>query len=124
MADNFRVAMSYEFVLMVTLGGLGSISGSIVGAALFVFSSQWWLRGLDTGMFLGLSLPIFRAGFRLVVFSVILLLVILFFRRGIMGDKEFPYYINKWREKIKAIILRRSKAQEQMASVKAGADNV
>jgi len=103
MAENFRVAMSYEFVLMVVLGGLGSISGSIVGAALFVFASQWWLRGLDTGMWLGIRLPIFRAGFRLVVFSVILLLVILFFRRGIMGDKELPYYFDKWRKKLKLL---------------------
>jgi len=97
MADNFRVAMSYEVLLIVVLGGLGSISGSIMGAFLFVFSSQWWLRGLDSGSFLGMSFAFFRPGFRLVVFSVILLLVILFFRRGIMGDKELSYYLDRWR---------------------------
>ena len=30
-----------------------------------------------------------RTGFRMVVFSVIIMIVVLFFRRGIMGDKEF-----------------------------------
>jgi branched-chain amino acid transport system permease protein len=110
-AENFRVAMSYEVLLIVVLGGIGSISGSVIGAFLFVFSSQWWLRGLDMGTFLGIHLPdIFRGGFRLVVFSVIILIVILFFRKGIMGDKELPYMINHWKKKISALISRKSKA--------------
>jgi len=29
--------------------------------------------------------------------------VILFFRRGIMGDKELPYMISKWKKRILAI---------------------
>ena len=33
-----------------------------------------------------------RSGFRMVVFSVIIMVVVLFFRRGIMGDKEFSVY--------------------------------
>ena len=108
MADNFRVAMSYEFLLMVVLGGIGSISGSVIGAAVFVFASQWWLRGLDTGTWLGISLPIFRGGFRLVVFSIIILLVILFFNKGIMGDKELPYLFAQLRQRLNA--LRKRKA--------------
>jgi len=35
--------------------------------------------------------PLLKAGFRMVVFSVILMIVVLFFRRGIMGDKEFNW---------------------------------
>jgi len=100
MAGNFTAAMTYEFLLIVVLGGIGSISGSILGAMLFVFASQWWLRGLDSGVFMGISAPlIFRSGFRLVVFSVIIMCVVLFFRRGLMGDKELPYYLKKWKEK-------------------------
>jgi len=120
-ADNFRVAMSYEVLLIVVLGGLGSISGSIIGAFLFMFSSEWWLRGLDSGSFLGLSLPFFLPGFRLVVFSVILLLVILFFRRGMMGDNELPYYIDKWRSKfggkLKAFHSRKKGTSDPKAGV-------
>jgi len=29
-------------------------------------------------------------GFRMVVFSVVIMIIVLFFRRGIMGDKELP----------------------------------
>jgi len=105
---QFRAAMTYEFLLIVVLGGIGSISGSILGALLFVFASMWWLRGLDSGAFLGLENitifgfnfgnDLFRGGFRLVVFSIIIMCVVLFFRRGLMGDKELPYYLNKLKE--------------------------
>ena len=98
MAANFKAAMTYELLLIVVLGGIGSISGSVVGAMLFVFASEWWLRGLDSGSFLGISLPLFRNGFRLVVFSVIIMLVVLFFRKGIMGDKELPYMLGRLRD--------------------------
>ena len=33
-------------------------------------------------------MPLARTGFRMVVFSIIIMVVVLFFRRGIMGDKE------------------------------------
>lgn len=99
-ASNFKAAMTYELLLIVVLGGIGSISGSVIGALLFVFASEWWLRGLDSGTFLGIYAPdLFSNGFRLVVFSVIIMLVVLFFRKGIMGDKELPYMLNLWKEK-------------------------
>jgi len=90
-ASAFRASMTYEVLLIVVLGGLGSITGSCLGAFLFIAASEWWLRGLDTGRFLGIVAPnVFRNGFRLVVFSVIIMCVVLFFRRGIMGSKELP----------------------------------
>ncbi len=88
-ANNFKSAMTYEILLIVVLGGIGAITGSCIGAVLFIASSEWWLRGLDSGEFLGIAAPgVFRNGFRLVVFSVIIMVVVLFFRKGIMGDKE------------------------------------
>ena len=90
-ANNFKSAMTYEILLMVVLGGIGSITGSVIGSFLFVAASEWWLRGLDSGKFLGIEAPnIFRNGFRLVIFSVIIMIVVLFFRQGIMGEKELP----------------------------------
>ncbi len=95
-ASNFKSAMTYEILLMVVLGGIGSIAGSCIGAMLFIAASEWWLRGLDSGNFLGINAPgIFRNGFRLVVFSVIIMIVVLFFRKGIMGDRELPDLFKK-----------------------------
>lgn len=104
-ANNFKSAMTYEILLMVVLGGIGSISGSVIGATLFIAASEWWLRGLDNGSFLGIEAPgIFRNGFRLVVFSVVIMVVVLFFRKGIMGDKELT--------NLPRLLKRRSKTKE------------
>lgn len=88
-AAPFTSAMTYEILLIVVIGGIGSITGSVLASFLFVASSEWWLRGLDSGSFMGLELPLFRNGFRLVVFSVIIMIFVLFFRKGIMGTREF-----------------------------------
>ena len=99
-ASNFKAAMTYEILLMVVLGGLGSTSGSVIGSFLFVAASEWWLRGLDSGTFLGITAPnIFRNGFRLVVFSIIIMIVVLFFRQGIMGERELTDVVLLRREK-------------------------
>ena len=81
--------MTYEILLIVVIGGLGSISGSVIASYLFIACSEWWLRFLDSEQTLfGVKLPLMRLGFRMVVFSAIIMVVVLFFRRGIMGDKE------------------------------------
>ena len=89
-AAIFKSAMTYEILLIVVLGGLGSVTGSCIASFLFIACSEWWLRGLDNGSFLGIESAMFRSGFRLVVFSVIIMVVVLFFRKGIMGQKELP----------------------------------
>ena len=89
-AAQFKSSMTYEILLIVVLGGLGSVTGSCIASFLFIACSDWWLRGLDNGSFLGIESAMFRSGFRLVVFSVIIMVVVLFFRKGIMGQKELP----------------------------------
>lgn len=112
-ANNFKSAMTYEILLMVVLGGIGSVSGSVIGATLFIAASEWWLRGLDSGNFLGINAPgIFRNGFRLVVFSIVIMVVVLFFRKGIMGDRELTDLFKK-----------RPKAAKVKAAKKGGVDN-
>ncbi len=158
-ASAFKAAMTYEILLIVVIGGIGSITGSVIASFLFVGCSEWLLRFLDNettlqnfgvkvkfaivfglmiaaivafglmrmkrsgkklltraaqgrttvswGPVLGLAvatvvliwdvwfvispklkLPLLRSGFRMVVFSVVIMIVVLFFREGIMGDKE------------------------------------
>lgn len=87
----FTSNMTYELLLIVVIGGIGSVTGSILGAFLFVASSEWWLRGLDSGTFLGISADFMRPGFRKVVFAVIIMGIVLFYSKGIMGTKEFSW---------------------------------
>ena len=92
----FRSTMTYEILLIVVIGGIGSITGSVLTSFLYVASLEWLLRGLDSGTFLGISAPgIFKNGFRMAVVSVIIMVVVLFFRKGIMGDKELPDLLRK-----------------------------
>ena len=41
------------------------------------------------------GLKLLAPGFRMVVFSVIIMVIVLFFRRGIMGDKELPNLLKR-----------------------------
>ena len=150
-AKTFTTAMTYEILLIVVIGGIGSISGSCIAAFLYVAASEWWLRFLDTSVIFtspadprriafiaiyaivvvggavllilrdrrgekvlwkeivtgvvalalmgwlaaylaggSMTMPFLRNGFRMVVFSLVIMVVVLFFRKGLMGDKELP----------------------------------
>ncbi|MBR2822622.1 MAG: branched-chain amino acid ABC transporter permease [Clostridia bacterium] len=98
-AKFFTTAMTYEILLIVVIGGVGSVTGSVFSSFLFVAASEWWLRFLDEKQMIGsFEVPLLRNGFRLVVFSVIIMVVVLFFRRGIMGTKELPDLFRKKRK--------------------------
>ena len=88
-ANSFKSAMTYDILLMVVIGGMGSVSGSVIASFLYIACSEWWLRFLDNEQVInGFQVPLLRSGFRMVVFSVVIMIVVLFFRRGIMGDRE------------------------------------
>ncbi|MBQ6326101.1 MAG: branched-chain amino acid ABC transporter permease [Clostridia bacterium] len=99
-AKSFTTAMTYEILLIVVIGGIGSVTGSCISSFLFVAASEWWLRFLDQKQMIGnFEVPLLRNGFRLVVFSIIIMIVVLFFRQGIMGTKELPDLIRGWQRK-------------------------
>ena len=105
-ANGFTTIMTYEILLIVVIGGIGSVTGSCLSAFLFVAASEWWLRFLDQKQMIGsFEVPLLRNGFRRVVFSIIIMLVVLFFRRGIMGTKELPDLIRGFKNR------RRKEAQ-------------
>lgn len=90
-AKSFTSMMTYEILLIVVIGGIGSVTGSVMSSFVFVAASEWWLRFLDQQqVWNGWKVPLLRNGFRLVVFSIIIMIVVLFFRQGVMGDRELP----------------------------------
>lgn len=90
-ASMFKSAMTYEILLIVVIGGIGSVTGSCLSSFLFIACSEWWLRFLDNeNLYIGnFHVPLLRPGFRKVVFAVIIMLIVLFYRQGIMGTREF-----------------------------------
>ena len=88
-AKAFTSTMTYEILLIVVIGGIGSVSGSVIAAFLYVACSEWWLRFLDSEQYIGsLKVPLLRNGFRMVVFSIVIMVIVLFFSHGIMGSSE------------------------------------
>ena len=90
-AAQFKTAMTYEILLIVVIGGIGSITGSCIASFLFIACNEWWLRFLDESSNNILGLNILRSGFRKVVFSIIIMIIVLFFSKGIMGEREFSW---------------------------------
>ncbi len=74
----FDIAKSTEILVMVYLGGIASLGGSILGAVIFTILSQV-LQPLGT--------------WRMVILPLILVLLMLFRPRGIMGMKELPWFL-------------------------------
>ena len=86
----YRFTLTYEILLIVVLGGQGSITGSVIGAVLVTVMKEW-LRFLDEGFnILFIKVPAI-AGMRMLVFSILLMLIILFKREGLMGSREFSW---------------------------------
>ena len=69
-ALSFKSTMTYEILLIVVIGGIGSITGSVITSFLYIASVEWLLRGLDSGEFLGIQAPgLFKNGFRMAIVS-------------------------------------------------------
>lgn len=86
----YRFTFTFQILLIVVLGGMGSLSGSIIAAIIFSIAMEA-LRFVESPMqLLGLQIPGIP-GMRMVIFSIALLLVILFYRQGLMGTREFNW---------------------------------
>ncbi|PLV60474.1 ABC transporter permease [Thermotoga sp. KOL6] len=88
--------LTFYVLIMIVLGGLGSISGSLIGAALFAILFEW-LRDLEEPFtFFGIHVPGIK-GMRILVISAIFILVMIFWQRGIMGREELTWNnLYKW----------------------------
>lgn len=83
----FGFELTFQLLIIIVLGGLGSTTGAIVGTILVIGGGEW-LRFLDQPLvFFGQDFGAYP-GLRMVFFSLILLVIMLFAREGIMGKKE------------------------------------
>lgn len=79
--SNFDFLKSIDVLLIVVLGGLGSISGTIVAAVGWTFL----LEGLRV------LLPPEILDWRLVIYPLLLIVVMILRPRGLFGGKEFKF---------------------------------
>ncbi len=86
----FRFFLTFNILFIIVLGGMGSITGTVISAFIVTISMEV-LRFLDEAIRIG---PIYIkgvAGMRMVFFSVILIVVIIYYSQGLMGTREFSW---------------------------------
>lgn len=96
----FRFFLTFNILLVIILGGMGSITGTIISAFIITIGGEA-LRFLDESMTIGNLVIPGISGMRMVVFSALLMIIVIFFNRGIMGTKEFTrdYVLAKFAKK-------------------------
>ena len=98
----FNFLLTFNVLMFVVAGGLGSLTGSLLGATVITILLEW-LRAIEEPMDLGFVEIPGIPGMRMVVFSLVLLAIILYRREGIMGTREITW-------KTIGAFLRRGKA--------------
>lgn len=99
----FTFLLTFNVLMIVVAGGLGSLTGSILGSIIITVLLEW-LRIVEEPMYFdNFEIPGIP-GMRMVVFSLVLLIIILYRRKGIMGTRELTW------DSIYAFICRRKSA--------------
>ena len=81
---SFSFLITFNVVVMLVVGGMGSISGSIAGATLMTLVPEF-LRRLETSLSLG-GHPMY--GLSQIIIAVTIMLVMIFRRQGLLGGRE------------------------------------
>ena len=87
---QFIFLKTFDILLIVVLGGVGSITGSVV-AAIVVTVAMEALRFLDGPLNLGFMVTHGTPGLRMVFFSALLMVVVIYRQQGLMGKSEFSW---------------------------------
>lgn len=88
---QFGFMYSFLILIMVYAGGMGSISGSVIAAFGLTFLSE----GLRVGLYSLSNLLKYNVGdqWRMVIYSLLLIFIMLFKTEGLMGMKEIKVLI-------------------------------
>ncbi|MFC4354637.1 branched-chain amino acid ABC transporter permease [Chryseomicrobium palamuruense] len=81
---QFGFLKSVDILILVVLGGLGSISGAIISAIFLTLVSTYLQEFPET---------------RMIIYSLVLIIVMLYRPQGLMGTKEITDYFRGWTSK-------------------------
>jgi branched-chain amino acid transport system permease protein len=77
---NFGFLKSFDILIFVVLGGLGSMSGSVIAAILLTFVSTFLQEYPET---------------RMIIYSLVLIVMMIYRPQGLLGTKELTYFFKK-----------------------------
>jgi branched-chain amino acid transport system permease protein len=79
---NFTFLKSFDILIYVVLGGLGSLSGAVIAAVLLTIVSTYLQSYPET---------------RMIIYSLVLIIVMLYRPKGLMGTREITDYFKMWK---------------------------
>lgn len=92
--NDFQFIKSFEIIIMIVIGGMGSITGAILGAIIVTLLPEL-LRQLPD---IQVGAAIFRfADLRLVIFALILILTMILRPQGLLGTAEIGGFLKRFR---------------------------
>lgn len=86
----FTFMLTFNLLVIIVVGGLGSITGSVIVAVLFTWGGEFLRIVEEPAKIFGYhyeGIP----GMRMVILSMVLIVVMLFARSGVMGRREFSW---------------------------------
>ena len=87
---SFSYDRTFNLVVMSVIGGMGSITGGVVGASLMTLVPEM-LRNLEVGITLGgISIPPLY-GLSQIIMALVLIIVIILRPKGLVGSREFSW---------------------------------
>ena len=86
----FTFLLTFNVLMIVVAGGLGSMTGSLLSSAIITVLLEWLRAVEEPFSFAGVDVPGIP-GMRMVVFSLVLLCIILYRREGLMGMREITW---------------------------------
>ena len=87
---QFIFLKTFDILLIVVLGGVGSITGSVISAIVVTVAMEA-LRFMDGPLNLGFMVTAGTPGLRMVFFSILLMVVVIYRQQGLMGTNEFSW---------------------------------
>ncbi|MEJ7848741.1 MAG: branched-chain amino acid ABC transporter permease [Pyrinomonadaceae bacterium] len=92
--NDFQFIRSFEIIIMIVIGGMGSMTGAILGAIIVTLLPEAlrYLPDLQIG-----GTTIVFADLRLVIFALILILTMIIRPQGILGTTELGTFLKRFR---------------------------
>ena len=95
----FYFDLTFRVITMLVIGGMGSVSGSVIGAGAITLLAEGLRRIEDATLLYGLSQ---------IILAVIFLFIITFRREGLLGQRELqldrlfaPGWQQRWRQRVR-----------------------
>jgi len=88
--DTFYLGMTFTTLSMLVVGGMGSLSGAVLGVVILSSLIQV-LRWLEAGVAIGTSTFALPNGVQEIALGIVMVVILMFRPSGIMGNRELDW---------------------------------